>query len=388
MYTPPRSDRRQRGISLPEALVAVLVLAVGLLGVGALQSTLRGSADVARQRTEALRLAQETIESWRALGSLQAAAGRRAYADLAGTATQTIAGTNTDFERTLTVTPMDSRSGIADRDAVPRAKSLRLDLRWLDRQGRPQAVMLASAIAGTMPELAATLAVPADGDPVRLPFARHRGIPTGAKWLDAQFSAFKPPGAPADVAWRFENDRRAEGTEADALITLCTTTAADTAAITPANLSCGGSQALLVAGHVRYDTGAAAPTLAEPGAVPPPAAAGLEVAVDLAPPAAGRQSCHVQHAAAPARHTVFHCAVPVVKPPPPLAAAWSGRLVFGPAALFPDGGGEFRVCRHVAAAAVHVDASAPRTHQNFAVVRAIHDCPQPATAAHQSAPAL
>ena len=65
--------RSSRGVSLIEALVALAVMAFGLLGVVGMQSTLRVNADVSRQRAEAVRMAQEKMEdnAWKYLYSRQ-----------------------------------------------------------------------------------------------------------------------------------------------------------------------------------------------------------------------------------------------------------------------------------------------------------------------------
>ena len=60
-----RLHRSQRGVSLIEALVAMAVMAFGTLGVLGVQTTLRLNADIAKQRNEAVRIGQETIEAAR-----------------------------------------------------------------------------------------------------------------------------------------------------------------------------------------------------------------------------------------------------------------------------------------------------------------------------------
>ncbi len=75
--------RAQRGVSLVEALVALAVMAFGMMAIVGVQSTMRQNADIAKQRSEAVRIAQEAIERWRAYSVLDTTAGRTAYADIA-----------------------------------------------------------------------------------------------------------------------------------------------------------------------------------------------------------------------------------------------------------------------------------------------------------------
>jgi type IV pilus assembly protein PilV len=58
--------RPQAGFSLIEVMVAVLVLSVGLLGMAALMTTSLRNTHSANQRTQAVNLAQEIVDSIRA----------------------------------------------------------------------------------------------------------------------------------------------------------------------------------------------------------------------------------------------------------------------------------------------------------------------------------
>ncbi len=80
--THPHPTGRQCGTTLIEALVAFLVLSVGMLTIARMQTQLRAGSDLARQRSEAVRLAQEDIESLRAFAVLAASAGARSYEGL------------------------------------------------------------------------------------------------------------------------------------------------------------------------------------------------------------------------------------------------------------------------------------------------------------------
>lgn len=63
---PPRQIQRQRGVSLLEVLIAVLVLSVGLLGVAGLQTANIRNTQSAHQRTMAVLLASSMGERIRA----------------------------------------------------------------------------------------------------------------------------------------------------------------------------------------------------------------------------------------------------------------------------------------------------------------------------------
>ena len=78
-----RSILIQRGVSLIEALVAMAIMAFGMLALLGLQGALRGNSDVSKQRSEAVRYAQEQIELLRGFSTLDTATGARTYAQIA-----------------------------------------------------------------------------------------------------------------------------------------------------------------------------------------------------------------------------------------------------------------------------------------------------------------
>ena len=63
-----RFSRRSNGFSLIEVLIAVVVLATGLLAVGALQASLTRNAADSRIRSEAVAIAETVTERLRAEG--------------------------------------------------------------------------------------------------------------------------------------------------------------------------------------------------------------------------------------------------------------------------------------------------------------------------------
>lgn len=363
----PASASRVRGVSLIEALVALAVVALGLATLVGLHGTLRHGGDVARQRAEAVRIAQEAIERWRAFSVIDAAEGRTAYADIATTAAATIGGEATNTIYTLVRTVADAALDASS----PRMKSLVVDVTWRDRGGETQAVRLTTAVAGAPPELGGLLSIGA-GQPWRWPQARHPAIPVEAVDEGAT-SRFAVPASDGDPPawWLFDNR--------SGLIT----------ATCDASGTCTAVGALLLSGHVRFATGAAAPQAADAEAPPgpigvaPAQVAAVRVAVDRTAPAADRVDCRVQ---ARGDHLRYFCALPVAAVPGE-PQRWSGRSRVAGLPLAADAfdarDDVFRVCRYTSErsdAAVppmrnadhprdYVDVDGPLTQQNFLVVR-------------------
>lgn len=363
-------NRLQRGISLIEALLALAVMALGMMGLVGVQATLRSTSDVAKQRSEAVRIAQVEIERWRAFTALAGGAGTN-YADMAD-ATATVAGTNATFTRTTDVTAL----------AAPRpGTAMSVTVTWTDRTDQAQSVQLATLIAGIAPELAGTLSVPGDGDLVRQPRGRNRGIPPQAKELGGGNSGWIPPGL-TGVAWVFN--------DVTGLINFCTTTAASTGglvydAVNTAsnNVTCTTDFGILVSGYVRYALGTTQPTAAQAASAPSgpidaPASNLAEVWVNHGTVGyASPQQCVVEHfnlaPGVTTAYSAYYCAVPVmiivgVQP------AWSGSLSLGPASLmapilattYSD---LLKACRYHPAASYSVQKE-PLTNQNFLMIRA------------------
>lgn len=153
MHTHHRTHGRrpqQRGIALLEALIAALVVAAGALALIWLQGELRYSADIARQRTEAARLAQADVEQLRGFVAIDAAAGTPAWSEIADAA--------------LDVTPTSSPTAyrlirVVTTDDALALKAVRVELRWSDRRGHAQQFSLDTLIAGHDPALGGALAL-------------------------------------------------------------------------------------------------------------------------------------------------------------------------------------------------------------------------------------
>lgn len=119
ILTPPR------GTTLVEALITFLVLSLGLLAVSRVQGQLRLAGETARQRSEAVRLAEEDIEQLRGFSRIAAAgpAAGRAYADIVASARTVDSASGIIRMNQPTIRPQARRAPTLD--AVTLA-------RWLD----------------------------------------------------------------------------------------------------------------------------------------------------------------------------------------------------------------------------------------------------------------
>lgn len=376
---------RQRGATLIEALVAFLVLSLGIAIVSRVHDHLRLHADIARQRAEAVRFAQQDIENLRSFATLGPAAGLQSYDALAAA-----------------VQPLSLPPGHAANTAytLDRAvsesagfKTAQVAVRWTDTAGQPRHATLDTVVARSDPALAASLTVPRAA--VRGAFGRSSAVPLHAVDLGDGRSALKPRET-GTLVWVFDNvtgELAAECTVAAALATP-RVTAADLSACDPAT-------GVVLDGAVRFAAGIAPMPLdielALTGAgYPALPVCASELRKTVAVATVGGSRMHdVPVDAQPAllgaaawrdtgeRFVAYHCLVT------PHAGRWSGR-----SAVIPMGwtlgtaAGEHRVCRysgdHDGSGAVDSNAEHPETytdvsgtlmHQNFLVIAGTDHCP-------------
>lgn len=232
--------RSQRGVSLIEALVAMAVMAFGMLAVVGVQTTLRVNADLAKQRVEATRLAEqeiETLRGWVTVGSGSAAITE--FDNLASAAARVIAPADSNTSYTLLRQVTDQADGLQ--------KATMVRVSWTDRHGNPREVILRDLVTRSAPALSGLLGGAKKTTVVGQRKNRHPTIPPQAlDWGNGE-SVFKPSEG-GTVAWVFDN---ITGVIKSVCVVTVTTT---TSTLVQSDLSgCMTTDAQLLSGHVRYN---------------------------------------------------------------------------------------------------------------------------------------
>jgi len=202
----PHAARSQRGVTLIEALVALVIMSFGMVALVGLLGNLRRSGDLAKQRGDAMRIAQAELATLRSFSVLKkpdgAAQTVRDYeGDIAtpeDRPTITWADSNASFLLKRVVTPVVKDS------AEPQAKTVRVTVSWQDRAGQTQSVSLDTIISRTDPAYGLALGVTPPADGLRQPDKRSPLVPPTATDLGNGSSLFRP-NADKTRVWVFNN---------------------------------------------------------------------------------------------------------------------------------------------------------------------------------------
>ncbi len=402
---PRRLGPKQRGVTLIEALLAFLVLAGGVLSVAKLQLHLQAHAEESRQRSEAMRIAQEDIELLRSFADRSADAGTAGAMpfERIETATVSVEGfggspTNTVFRLTRQV----------DDNPSARLKAATVSVAWTARDGSTQQAVLNSVVAGVNPAIAGALTVAPSRLAPTSGYARSPGIPVTAKSLGDGRSVLKPD-TEGTIAYVFDN-LSAEVTQR------CTNVAVErtTAQLNAADLTyCSELRGHWLSGTVRFSN-ATPPTPEAANDIPLDltVSVALTGAADAAPPECSTKALKaVQYrstdsirresvplSATPAsigvaewielgeRYVAYQCVVPIRG----AAGRWSGRSNLVPLGWsLGTTAADHQVCRYTTdldrSGAIDRNEEHPSTYtavdrslqqQNFLVIRGDQHCPR------------
>ena len=196
-------NSRERGFTLVEALVALLVISFGMLAIAGFQITMSRNSDVAKQRSEAVRLAQREMERLRAFETVVSDGTKVDYVNEVLGGTRTVDSgqsgvnqlvTNTVYTVTWDVTRTDGTTASATNSATDPQKWINVAVTWPDRTGETQIARLRSVISKSDPIDLGTLATGPGGTNTRNPKNRNVNIPYPATDLGGGKSGFQPPG--------------------------------------------------------------------------------------------------------------------------------------------------------------------------------------------------
>lgn len=387
--------RRESGISVLEALVALAVVAFGMLGVVGMQGTLRSNSDIAKQRAEAVRVAQAAIEDWRSFGVLDTTPGAIAWADIAsivGGSVSQYSSANTNTTYTLNANVQAPALG------APKVKTFEFSVSWPDRTGVTQSVTMVSSAARIAPDLAGSMALPADRGPMQKP-GGGMGAVVGLTEFNTALGklTLSPLRNASDVA---------VGTtyviDADGSISQICSTAPVTPLTTPPT-GCTAVQGLWVAGFIRFVTGTSsnptglqAENPTNPAFIPSPLPA-FDVAVSpltLPSSPSFAPACHKPTRWQDATYIGYFCVVPITTTAP---FQWTGKVVLSlpsptapattpviSATLADTDPANYKVCRYTSMLTnstvapshnidhpfVYTSVTTPLWNQNFLVISA------------------
>ena len=369
--------RSQHGIGLLEALIALLVLSLGMLAVSRLQTHLRLGSDTARQRAEAVRIGQEDIEALRAFPALAASGAARSYAGI--TSVTFNADTSTDHASPTRYTvsrQIEAAGALA-------AKTAAVTVSWSDRAGDAQKVVLNSVIAAHDPAYAGALGIAPVGVHARGAAARSSHVPLNARDLGNGSSVFKPLAA-GTIAYVFDNTSGRVSARCSGIDPLTATRELGLAQLT----NCTSISAQMLSGSVRFSQ-ASPPDAARGDDVPP----AFNIALALTGGSyATAPECSTEpvQTAAGDRYSAYHC---LVLPLP--NGRWSGRSTIVPVGWsIGNAASERKVCRYSAdldgSGAVDRNEEHPAAYsnvdhtlanQNFLVIKGSEACPAASSAA-------
>lgn len=364
-----QSRRIQRGVTLVEAMVAFFVMALGMLAAVATQMTLRLNNDVAKQRSEAVRLAQNDLDNARSFVKINATQGLRSYADIVPTlAPQSLpfSGTNASY----------SFVREAPEAASFPFRAISAQVTWQDRQGQTHPVRLDTIVAGVDPALSGFLSLAPDGQPTQMAARTNRRLPTWVRDLGDGRSVLKPRGSDT-IAWIFDN-------RSGSIVARCVVQpGSSTASLTATDLT--DCTALTVPG--RLINGYVWFSLTSPPSADTLVGTAFEVHPVFAFGSTSNTSAECYDSAtgvsSVSNPVQYVCAVF----PGQAGGPWSGYLTMGPSALWRGDAALFTLCRYTAdldqSGGIsndehpldYVNVTQNLLYQNFLVVRRGESCP-------------
>jgi Tfp pilus assembly protein PilV len=137
---------KDRGQTLIEALITVLILGVGIIALIRFQNYLSYDTSLAQQKAAALIVADKKIESLMDFQVLNDTPGYTSYQSVAtGSSTDTVGNTTYNLSWTIT------------SNTNPTYKTVDLTVTWTDRRNATQSIRVVTRISGVEPSNSAVV---------------------------------------------------------------------------------------------------------------------------------------------------------------------------------------------------------------------------------------
>ncbi|SFC10950.1 type IV pilus modification protein PilV [Polaromonas sp. OV174] len=190
MNTMNAGRRGQLGFTIIEALIALVIMGFGILSLAGMQAALSRNADDAKQRTEAVRLAQEKIESFRSYSGIASTVVGQATTSTTALNWNALAASGTD--PSITTNAVYGRTWTMNGSSADPMRGLTVNVAWTNRAGEPQTVSLSSVLSKTDPADSGFLGFPLPlNTNLKRPKNRNLDIPIPAIDLGNGKSAVK-----------------------------------------------------------------------------------------------------------------------------------------------------------------------------------------------------
>ena len=344
------NDRRrgQLGFTIIESLISLVIMGFGILSLAGMHAALSRNSDDAKQRTEAVRLAQEKIESFRSYTGIASTVIGQGTTLTTALNWDALAG-STDI---ITTNAAYTRTWALGDSSGDTMRGLTVGVAWTDRAGQIQRVSLSSLLSKTNPADSGFLGFPLPlNTNLKRPKDRNLDIPIPAINLGNGESAVKFGAAGQYVLF---------GNISGDVVKICTpslvgapTSAEVIAALTSANLgtrNCTPVNGYIVAGYVGRVSSSAVPNTVFD-------ALSIDHS-DIDRNAAGNTGISCQFGDAINQNTnatiadfkYYLCVIPLVAPTPALTVNgpynWSDTVrIAGPSA-WRSSGSKYYVCRY------------------------------------------
>lgn len=181
-----------------EVMLSFLVMSAGILALAGMQIKLSRDADVSKQRVEAMRLAQQRMETMRGFTVITATGATAVDPDRDGTKKLAWSdlGTDADSKNPITSPGFSNtsftRSWTVNGATTDPSRGVNVVVAWTDRDGVAQRVALNSVISQSDPMNAAALGFPLPANTnLKLPKNRSLNVPVPATDLGNGKSAYQ-----------------------------------------------------------------------------------------------------------------------------------------------------------------------------------------------------